>query len=81
MELFKLDKANDNEKLDLERAIVQLKKAKVQLSHSLKRRKELTNKMNDHKYTEETIEDFFPSSSLDEENDTIKELLEKNGSL
>ena len=37
--------------------------------------------MNDHKYIEEKIEDFLPSSSLDEENDAIKELLEKNGSL
>ena len=27
------------------------------------------------------IEDFHPSSKLDEANDAIKELLEKNGSL
>ena len=37
--------------------------------------------MNDHKYIEEKIEDFFPSSSSDEANNAIKELLEKNGSL
>ena len=37
--------------------------------------------MNDHQYIAERIEDFFPLSSLDEANDTIKELLEKNGSL
>ena len=37
--------------------------------------------MNDHQYIEERIEDFFPLSSSDEENDTIKELLVKNGSL
>ena len=62
-------------------AIVQLKEAKEHLSQSLKRRKELANQMNDLKYVEEKIEDFFPSRSLDEEDNAIKELLEKNGSL
>ena len=37
--------------------------------------------MNDLKYVEEKIEEPFPSSSLDEANDAIKELLEKNGLL
>ena len=41
MEVFRLDKAIDNEKLDLELAIGQLKKAKEKLSQSLKRRKYL----------------------------------------
>ena len=62
-------------------AIAQLKKVKEKLSQSLKRIKELVNHMNDHLYIEEIIEYFFPSSSSDEANDTIKELLEKNGSL
>ena len=60
MEIFKLDKAIDNEKIDLEMAIAQLKNAKEQLSQSLKRRKELANQMNDHLYIEERIEDLFP---------------------
>ena len=37
--------------------------------------------MNDQQYVEENIEDFFPSSSSDEVNNAIKEILEKNGSL
>ena len=41
MEVFKLEKAINNKKLDLELAIGQLKKAKEQLSQSLKRRKDL----------------------------------------
>ena len=81
MEIFKLDKAIDNEKLDLEMVIGQLKEAKEHLSLSMKRRKELAKKMNGHQYVEEKIEDFFPSRSLDEANEAIKELLEKNGSL
>ena len=81
MEIFRLDKAIENEKIDLEMAMVQLKEEKEHLSQSLKRRKELANQMNDHQYVEEKIEDFFPSSSLDEANNAIKELLEKNGSL
>ena len=62
-------------------AIVQIKEAKENISKSLKRRKELANQMNDLKYVEERIEDFFPSNSLDEANNAIKELIEKNGSL
>ena len=81
MEIFKLDKAIENEKLDLEMAMVQLKEAKEHLSQSLKKRKKLANQMNDLRYVEERIEDFFPSSSSDEANNVIKELLEKNGSL
>ena len=47
MEIVRLDKVIDNEKLDLEMAILQLKKAKEKLSQSVKRRKELANEMND----------------------------------
>ena len=43
MEIFKLNKAINNEKMDLQMAIAQLKKEKEQLSQSLKRRKELAN--------------------------------------
>ena len=68
MEIFTLDKEIDNEKLDQEMVIAQLKKAKEQLSQSLKRRKEVANKMNDHQY----IEDPFPSSILDEASNSIK---------
>ena len=35
MEIFKLDKAIDNEKIDLEMAIAQLKKENEKLSQSL----------------------------------------------
>ena len=48
MEIFRLEKAIKNEKLDLEMAMVQLKEPKEHLSQSLKRRTELTRKMNDH---------------------------------
>ena len=62
MEIFRLEKVIENEKLDLEMAMVQLKKEKDHLSQSLKRRKELAKHMNDLKYVEENIEDFFSSS-------------------
>ena len=42
--------AIDNENLDLEMAIAQLKKEKEHLSQSLRRRKELVDQMNDHQY-------------------------------
>ena len=37
--------------------------------------------MNDHLYIEERIEDLHPSSSSNEANEAIKELLENNRSL
>ena len=55
MEVFKLDKTIDNEKIDLELAIGKLKKEKEK---SLKRRKGLAVHMNDKIYIEERIEDI-----------------------
>ena len=81
MEIFWLDKAIDNEKLDLELAIGQLKKEKEKLSQSLKRIKHLAIEMNDQLYIEEGIEIIHSKSNSDEANEAIKELLEKNGTL
>ena len=81
MEVFRLDKAINNEKLDLELAIGKLKQAKEQLSQSLKRRKYLAIKMNDQLYAEQRVEDIYPERNSSEANETIKELLEKNGIL
>lgn len=46
MEVYKLEKAIDNEKLDLHMDMKKVKKIKEQLTHSLKRRKELAIQMN-----------------------------------
>ena len=84
MEIFRLDKAIENEKLDLKMAMAQLKEAREHLSQSLKRRKELAKEINDHEYVETKIENLFPTSTsneVDEANNAIKELLEKNGLL
>ena len=81
MEIFRLENAIENEKLDLEMAMANLDEEKEHLSQSLIRRKELAKQMNDHQYVEEKIEDLLPSSSSDEANKAIKELLAKNGSL
>ena len=81
MEIFRLDKAIENEKLGLEMVMAQLKEEKEHLSQSLKRRKGLAKEMNYHQYVETKIEDFSSPSSSNEENKAIKELLEKNGSL
>ena len=80
MEVFRIDKAIDNEKLDLELAIAKLKKAKEKLSQSLKRRNNLAIPMNDKLNIEEIIEDIH-LDNLDDSNEVIKELLEKNGNL
>ena len=65
----------------MELAIGKLKKEKEKLSQSLKRRKYLVVQMNEKLYIEERIEDIHSKSNLDEANEAIKELLEKNGTL
>ena len=81
MEIFRIDKAIDNEKLDLELAIGQLKKEKEQLSQPLKRRKDLAVQMNEKLHTEEIIEDIYPERNSDEANEAIRDLLENNCNL
>ena len=81
MDVFRLDKAIDNEEQDLELAIGQLKKEKEQLSQSLKRRKDLVIQKNEKIYIEERIEDIHLESNSGEVNEVIRELLVKNGTL
>ena len=81
MEVFRLSKEIDNEKLDLELAIGQLMQAKEKLCQSLKRRKDLAIKMNDQLYVEERFGDIYSESNLDEANEEIRELLENNSTL
>ena len=57
MEVYELDKAIDNENLDLELAIGKLKKEKEKYSHSLKRRKNLVVQINYNLCTKERIDD------------------------
>ena len=68
MEVYRLDKAIDNENKDLELAIGKLKKA-------------LVVQMNDNLYTKERIEDIYPEKNVDEVVGEIKDLLENNFNL
>ena len=72
MEVFRLDKAIDNEKLDLELAIGQLKKEKKQLSQSLKRRKYLAIQMDGQLYTKKIIEEIHSEGNSNEANESLK---------
>ena len=62
-------------------AIRQLKKAKDQLSKSLKRRKDLVVQMDENLYTERSIEGLCPKRNSNEADAVIKHLSEKNSSL
>lgn len=81
MEVYRLDKAIDNEKFDLKLPTRKLKKEKKKISQSLKRRKYLVVKINDNIYNEKIIEDIYPKRNLDEANEVIKDLLENNCNL
>ena len=59
MEVYMLDKAIDNEKLDIELFIAQPKKEREKLSQSLKRWKDIEIQMNDNLYIEERIENIY----------------------
>ena len=77
MEVYRIDKVIDNEKLDLELSIGQLKKEQVQISPSLKRRKALVVKINENLYTE----DIYPERDSGEANEGIKDILENISNL
>ena len=78
MEVYRLEKAIENENLDLELAIGQLKKEKEKLSQSLQRRKDLVAQMDENIYIKERIEDLCLEINSNEVDATIKDLLEKN---
>ena len=46
MEVYKLEKAINNEKMDLHMAMEKVKKCKKKLTHSMERRKEMAIQMN-----------------------------------
>ena len=81
MEVYKLERATDNDKLVLHMAMEQIKKLKEQLTHSLKRRKELVIQMNENLYIEERIEDLCRERILEEADVAIKDLLVRNDTL
>ena len=78
MEVCRLEKAIENEKLDLQLAMDQFKKMKEMLFESLNERKDLVAQMNKNLYIEEIIEDICQERSSDEVDAAITDLLEKN---
>ena len=56
--MYKLEKAIENDKVDIHMAMEKVKKLKEKITHSLKRRKELAIQMNENMYIEERIEDL-----------------------
>ena len=71
-----LDKAIENEKLDLKIAIGKIRKLKEKISQSLKRRKNIATQMDRNLYIKENIEDICQDKSSDRANVLIRELLE-----
>lgn len=58
MEVYRLEKAIENEKIDLQLVMDQLKKVKEKIFQSPRRRKDIATQMNDNLYIEERIEDI-----------------------
>ena len=53
MEVYKLGKTVENQKIEIQLALHQLKEARAEMKHSVKRRKELAIQQNDTQYQEE----------------------------
>ena len=80
MEVYRLDKMIENEKIDLLLAKDKMKTLKTQLTKSLARRKEISLSMNDTQYNEEKIDSLFSYADT-ETDDVVKDLLGKNSIL
>ena len=75
MEVYKLEKDIENDKLDLHMAMEKVKKCKDKLTHSLQRRKESAIWINKNLYIDERIEDLYRERILEEANIVIEDLL------
>ena len=78
IDVYRLEKTIENDKIDLLLAMDKIKNSKAQLSESIARRKETIVSMKDTQYIEEKIDDICPDNSTEEANESIKDLLDKN---
>lgn len=81
MEVYKLGKIIENQKIGIKISLHQLKKARDELQQSLKRRKDLAIQQNDTLYQEEDTTGFFEENDSKEFDAAIANLMEKNGAL
>ena len=78
MEVYKLGKAIENQKIEIQLSLHQLKEARDELQHSLKRRKNLAIQQNDTQCQEEGTVGLFVDKNSNEFDVAIVDLIKKN---
>ena len=81
MEVYKLGKVIDSQKIEIQLSLHQLNEARDELKHSLKRRKEISIKENDTQYQEIDTTEFFADGNKSKFDATVVDLMENNGIL
>lgn len=81
MEVYKVGKVIENQKINVHLALQQLEAARGELKKSLSRRREIAIQQNDSQYQEEDTTELFDNGNSIESDKAIKEILEKNNIL
>ena len=81
MELYKLGKTIENQKIEFHLALHKLNEARDELKHSLKRRKDISIEENDTQYQDIDTTELFSDGNTSEFDAKITNLVEKNGAL
>lgn len=81
MEVYKLGKTIENQKIEVQLALHQLQEARDELHHSVQRRKELAIQKNDTHYKEEDTTRLFENGNSSDFNVAVVDLMKKNNAL
>ena len=81
MEVYKLGKTIENQKIEIQLSVHQLNEARDELKWSLKRRKEIAIEENDTQYQEIEKTLLFADGNTNEFDAVVIYLMEKNGAL
>ena len=81
MEVYKLGKTIENQKIEIQLSLHQLNEARNKLKQSLKRRKEIAIEENDTQQQEINTIELFVDENTNEFDAIVTDLMEKNGTL
>ena len=81
MEVYKLGKVIENQKIEIQLALHQMNEERDELKCSLKRRKEIDIEGNDTHYQEEDTTELFADGNSSEFGAAVADLMERNGAL
>ena len=81
MEVYKLGKTIENQKIEIQLALHQMNEVRNELKISLKRRKEIYIQDNDTQYQAIDTTELFANGNSNEFDAIVADMIEKNGTL